>query len=148
MNNRECLPKDIHHLSLPLLEALWFGQSAPQPDCQINHKWAFRDDFSAPCKPSQMMSSVAVIAFSHMSSALPNNMTFRRENLSKRIPIICVKNTVFQMLNLCIESSECCAITITENPGNSSPATAVKSFDEPKFCFFDCMKCHISSNSI
>ncbi len=47
-----------------------------------------------------------------------------------------------------VESSKCYRITIAEHPGHSSPCATVNGFDNPKFSFFDPIKCHISSNSI
>ena len=52
------------------------------------------------------------------------------------------------MLDFVIEPLKRCNITTTDNPGNSSPCTTVRRFDNPLFVFFDPMKCHISSNSI
>ena len=95
-----------------------------------------------------MMSRIAVVAFNRMSCTLSNYMPLCWQNFGKCDPIICKKYAIFQVLHFIIESPECCAITTTENPGDSSPATAVKGFDEPKFSFFDWMKGHILSNSI
>ena len=85
------------------------------------------------------MTGVAIIPFDRVRSTLPDDVSLRRYDLGKGIPVIRIEYAVPQMLYLVIKSSECCAITTTQNPGNSSPAAAVKGFDNPKFCFFDSM---------
>jgi hypothetical protein len=94
------------------------------------------------------MASIAVIAFNCVRLAFSGYVAFWRQNIGKGIPIIGVKNAIFQAPYLVVEPFECCAVTTTGNPGDSSPAATVKGFDKLKFLFFDSIKCHISSNSI
>jgi hypothetical protein len=82
-----------------------------------------------------MMASIAVIAFNRMRPAFSDYMKLWRQNIGKGTPIVGVKSAIFQVFHLVVEPFECCAITTTENPGDSSPAATVKSFDEPKFLF-------------
>jgi hypothetical protein len=95
-----------------------------------------------------MMTGIAIVPLNCMGSAFPDDVSLRWQDFGERVPVIREESTVLQMLHFVVESLERCAITTTENPGDSSPAATVKCLDEPKLLFFDCMKCHISSNSI
>jgi hypothetical protein len=72
------------------------------------------------------MASIAVVAVNHMRSAFSDYMKLRRQNIGKGIPSIGVKSTVFKVCYLVVTSFEYCAVTTTENPGDSSPAAAVR----------------------
>jgi hypothetical protein len=96
---------------------------------------------------SQVMSCVAVVLFDRKRPGFTDYVPLRRQNLHERIPLVCVERAVFQVLHFIVQASESCAITITENPGDCPAAAAINGLDEPKFPFFDSMKCHISSNS-
>ena len=83
-----------------------------------------------------MMASVTIIPFDCYRSAFSDDVAFRWQDFGKGIPIIGEESAVFQVFQFVVEPPECCAITTTENPGDSSPAATVKGFDEPKFSFF------------
>ena len=94
------------------------------------------------------MTCVAVVLLNADCMRLANNVAGFWQNLSESLPIISKKDTIFTVFYFVIESSEGCSITIAEYPCHSFPCATINGFDEPKFVFFDPIKCHISSNSI
>src|SRR5215216_2152879 len=51
------------------------------------------------------------------------------KDLCKSIPIICIKEAIFEMLYFVVQSLEGCSTTTTEYPGNSSPCATIHSFN-------------------
>jgi hypothetical protein len=67
----------------------------PNAHGDINHVLQLRNNLCAPCKPPQVVTSIAVIMFNVYRVSFADNMSFRRQNFGKRIPVVSVKNTVF-----------------------------------------------------
>ena len=74
----------------------------PNPQRQIHHEFFAGNRLGSTGEPPQMMAGVAVIAFNCDRVDLTDNVTFRGQYLRERIPPICIKNTIFQMLDLVI----------------------------------------------
>jgi hypothetical protein len=81
------------------------------------------------------MSCVAIIPFDSNSASFTDDMLFLGKNLSKRIPIVSIIDTMRDVFYFVVKPSECCSITFTENPGDSSPCTTIIGFDDPQFVF-------------
>lgn len=94
------------------------------------------------------MACVAVVLLNRDGVRLPNDVSFVGEHGCECIPVLRGKETVLQVLDLIVESPECCSITIADNPGDGSACSTIHGFDDPLFVCFDPTKCHISSNSI
>jgi hypothetical protein len=67
------------------------------------------------------MPCIAVVLPYGGGMRLAGNVALCREHFGEGIPVIGVKNALFQMLDFVIEPPECSSITTACNPGNSSP---------------------------
>jgi len=67
----------------------------PNAHSNINHMFQLRNNFCTPRKSPQVMASVTVIMFNVNRVSFADNMSFRRQNFGKCIPVVSVKNTVF-----------------------------------------------------
>jgi len=67
----------------------------PNAHGDINHMLQLRNNLCTPGKSPQVMASIAVIMFNVNRVSFANNMSFRRQNFGKCIPVIGVKNAVF-----------------------------------------------------
>ena len=124
------------------------SNSNPKTNRKVDHSIGFRNNLGSSCKSCQMMTSVAVVLFYADSIIFSDNVAFRRQDFCESVPVVCEKHTIPTMLYFVVKSPECRGIATSKNPRDRFPRITVYSFYEPKFVFFEPMKCHISSNSI
>jgi len=79
------------------------------------------DNLGASGHATEVMSSVAVVAFDGNGMLFADNMAFWWQYFGKSIPIIGVKSAFGEMLYFVVEASESCSITTAQHPGHGSP---------------------------
>ena len=80
-----------------------------------------RDNFCTAGHTSEMMAGVTVVLLDGDGMCLADNVTFCRQYLCKRIPVVRVKDAIGQVLDFVIQTPEGCSITTACNPGHGSP---------------------------
>jgi hypothetical protein len=78
------------------------GDSVPNTQRQIHHEFFPRNYLASTSEPPQMMARIAVIMLNGDRVSFTGNVTVRRQDFGEGIPLICVKSTIFQMLDLII----------------------------------------------
>jgi hypothetical protein len=105
----------------------------PEFQGQINHLDLPGYHLGSPRKAAEMMSCVAVVAFDTVRMGFANDVTFGRQDLDERVPLIRVKNTILPVTHFVVQSPKGCSITMAEHPGHSSPdlpCTVILELDE------------------
>ena len=77
------------------------------------------------------MASITVVLLNCDSAGFADDMPIWRQDFCKRIPIVGVKDTIFQMFDFVVKPFEGFSITTAEHPGHSSPSATIKGFDDP-----------------
>ena len=75
-------------------------------------------------------------------------MALSGEDRCNSLPILGVKETVFQLVEWVIHALERCTITTTEYPGTSAPCAMIHGVDDPELLCCDETKCHMASTAI
>ena len=78
-----------------------------------------------------MMPCIAVVPLNTTRVLFASHMLLRRQNIRKRIPMVRVKSTGFQVFDLVIPSPEGRSITIAEHPAHGSPWATISGVYDP-----------------
>ena len=102
------------------MKDIWLGQRTPHLESIIDHLFLFRNNLGPSSHASQMVASVAVIAFNGHRVGFADDMAFFGEHLRKGLPVIRIEQAPVQVLDFRVEPPEGCSITTADNPGHGS----------------------------
>ena len=102
-----------------------------EPQAEIDHSRAFRDDLSPAAKAGEEMSDVAVVTLDRDGEVLAGQQLFRRNQPVISVPVVGDEDDPLRP-RLGEELAAGCIITAAQNPGHSSPADRIIGAPEPK----------------
>ncbi len=102
-----------------------------EPQAEINHPRAFRDDLGPAPKAGQEMSDVAVVTFDGNGEVLAGEQLVRRDQPMISVPVVGDEGDPRRSC-LGEKPAAGCIITAAQNPGHSSPADRIIGAPEPK----------------
>jgi hypothetical protein len=102
-----------------------------EPQAEIDHSRALRDDFGPTTKAGEEMSNVTVVALDRNREVLAGEQLLRGDQPMISIPVVGEEEHP-RRSRLVEEPAAGCIITATQNPGHGSPADRIIGAPEPK----------------
>lgn len=108
----------------------------PKPHRKVDHLLGMRNNFRAPRKSCDPMTSIRIVSFYPMSFLFTDYMALCRNYFRVAGPIVRVVSAV-GLVDFSKESAKGCSRTAAHNPGDTTPLTTIIGFPDPTFVFFE-----------